>query len=156
VIYTASLLGLAAGASVWLGRAMWRSRGQRERKVGITGVVAWIAGEGLLLAGVGAFVAVGLAQADNVDIGAIWAGAVVLLGLTAVEAAVRPVTAARHLIRFGTLLVVATAALMLVTYLADRADFDRTGIGPVLQSLVFGALPAFVAAAFLRLAGDPA
>jgi hypothetical protein len=156
VIYTVTLLGLGAGTTVWLARTMWRSRGRREPVVGITGVVAWIAGEALLLAGIGALVAVGVTHADNVDIGAVWAGAAVLLAAMAAEAAKRPVSAARHLARSATFLTAATAAMTLVTFFVDRTEFDRTSIGPFVQSVAFGAVPALVAAAFLRLAGGPA
>jgi hypothetical protein len=154
VIYTVTLLGLGTGTTVWLGRTMWRSWGQREPVVGVTGFVAWIAGEALLLAGIGAFVAVRVTHADNVDIGAIWVGPAVLLGAMAVEAARRPFTAARHLARSALLLTAAVAVLTVVTFLADRAEFDRTSIGPFVESVVFGAVPALVTAAFLRLAGE--
>jgi hypothetical protein len=155
VIYTVPLLGLGAGTTVWLGRAIWRSWGAREPLVGVVGVVAWVAGEGLLLAGIGAFVTVGVAHADSVDIGVIWAGAAVLLGAVAAEAAARPVTASRHLARSAALLTAVTAALTLVTFLADRAEFDRTSIGPFVQSVAFGAVPGLVTSAFLWLAGRP-
>ena len=156
MIYTVSLLGLGAGATVWLGRTIWRSWGEREPVVGIIGVVAWVAGEALLLAGIGAFVAVGVTHAEDVDIGVIWVGAAALLGAVAAEGAARPVTAARHLARSAALLAAATAALTLVTFLADRAEFDRTSIGPFAQSVAFGVVPGLVTAAFLRLAGRPA
>ena len=156
MIYTVTLLGLAAGTTVWLARTMWRSRGHREPLVGITGVVAWSAGEALLLAGIGAFVGVGINDADNVDIGAVWAGAAIVLAAMAVEAAIRPVSAARHLARSAAFLPAATAAVTLVTFFVDRTEFDRTNIGPFVESVAFGAVPALVAAAFLRLAGGPA